>query len=66
MKPYIKNKLGIVVHTYNPSYLGIGGKRTMIQGQSSAKLAGHPMIKQTKSKRTAGTAQVVEHLLRKW
>jgi hypothetical protein len=33
MRPYLKKKLGLVVHIYNPSYLRSGGRTIMVQDQ---------------------------------
>jgi hypothetical protein len=30
-------QVGVVVHTYNPSYSGVRGRKTMIQGQQRQK-----------------------------
>jgi hypothetical protein len=36
-RPYLKNKLYMVTHVYNPSYLGGGGRRTVVRSWSGEK-----------------------------
>jgi hypothetical protein len=60
--PISTNKLGIVVHSYRPSYTGGIGRRISIQaGHGWGKLR-DSISKITKAKRAGGEAQVVEHL----
>jgi hypothetical protein len=33
-RPYLKNQVGLVAHTCNPSYAGGTGRRMVISGQS--------------------------------
>jgi hypothetical protein len=54
----LKNKPGVVVHAYNPSYMGDRGRRTEVQSQSRQNLT-----QKTKPKsKTGGEAQVAEPL----
>jgi hypothetical protein len=51
----------MVVHNWNPSYVGGIGKRTVVQGWPQTKTQ-NPIQKITKAKRTGSMAQVVECL----
>jgi hypothetical protein len=55
-------QLDVVVHTYNPSYSGGGGRSIQNPRQAQAKLARPPSQKQNIKQRTGSAAQVVEHL----
>jgi hypothetical protein len=52
---------GMMVHAYNSSYAGGGGKRITVRGQSWAKSM-RPYLKTNQSKKSWVMAQVVEHL----
>jgi hypothetical protein len=59
---YFKNKTGVVVHIYNPSYKGDEGRRIMVPGHPGKSEHDTLPEKQTKSKKNRDMTQVVEHL----
>jgi hypothetical protein len=60
-----KNKQGVVVRVYNPSYMGDIGRRILIWCQPGQKDRDPSWRKLKKAKRTGGMPQVVKCLLGK-
>jgi hypothetical protein len=59
VRPYLKNKLVIMVHVCAPGYSGEGGRRIVVRGQPGKKQE-TPSEKQIKSKRTGSSARVID------
>jgi hypothetical protein len=56
------NQLSVVVHGYNPSYLGGRGRRILSSRPAWAKLVVHFLKSKIQNKRAGDIGQVVEHL----
>jgi hypothetical protein len=62
VRSYLKNKLDMVVHAYNPSYSGHGGKRSgdrSLMGEKCETI----FEKQTKTGKAGAMVQVLKQLL---
>jgi hypothetical protein len=62
VKPYFKDKLDVVAHTCNPSYLGGGDRKILVQDLAGQKYETPSEIKKNKTKHKNKSAQVIEHL----